>query len=60
MAAVARTIYRREIEPEIRASRLLGVACELTIVNMRNGLRVSYALTDNFEKVSTPQTLNAE
>lgn len=58
MGASGRTIYRRDIEPEVRAAKMLGVECELEIVNMRNGKRVRYKITENFEKVPTPSSLN--
>jgi len=57
-AASSRTIYRRDIEPEIRAARILGVPCELVIVNMRNGAKARSTITDAFERVATPSSLN--
>lgn len=56
--ASGRTITRSEIEPEIRTSRLLGIPCELVIVNTRNGARATFGITDQFDRLPTPSSLN--
>jgi len=58
VGASGRTITRTDIEPEIRTSRLLGIPCELVIVNTRNGARATFGITDQFERLPTPSSLN--
>lgn len=56
--ASGRTITRADIEPEIRSSKLLGIPCELVIVNTRNGARARFSITDQFDRLPTPSSLN--
>lgn len=47
--ASGRRITRSDVEPELRIARVLGIECELVVVNQRNGGRGRWGVTADFE-----------
>jgi ATPase subunit of ABC transporter with duplicated ATPase domains/predicted GNAT family N-acyltransferase len=58
--AVARTIYRRDVAPELDYAVAKGVPCELVVVNLRNGKRETIAIDSSFQYYTTSQELNRD
>jgi ABC-type lipoprotein export system ATPase subunit/predicted GNAT family N-acyltransferase len=58
--AVARTIYRRDVAPELDYAVAKGVPCELVVVNLRNSKRESITIDSSFQYYTTSQELNRD
>jgi ABC-type lipoprotein export system ATPase subunit/GNAT superfamily N-acetyltransferase len=58
--ANARTVYRKDVLPELSYAINYGIECELIVVNLRNGRRWSIRLDKDFEKVTTPAWLSKD
>jgi hypothetical protein len=58
--ASGRTIYRKDIQPEINASRILGVPCELWVYNIRNGRGERVEIQDGFERYAAGREISED